>query len=401
MKKAIMLLIIILWSNISYSKTFNISCEGFMNEKTVGLFVTGTDRVSYFEDWEFVIVENKIAKMTLKDTSHWFQKTGFYILGVNANSKSNNSVITFKDQDYVKKGDLVRKNSRMRLSLQSGKSVGSFNGKFWDSDGKFLADYYYEYSANCSGSNKLFAYLNNSSPNNPILPNVKDNDIVPASSGSGFFVSRDGLIVSNNHVIEGCSSIKAIHNGKEFDSKVLAVDKVNDLAILKSSIRPKKVYSISNEDGQLLEDVIAAGYPLGKKVSAAIKATSGTVTALAGLGDNYSEFQTDAALNSGNSGGPIINEFGNVIGVAVSKIKKEGVESFNFGVKSSVLKTFANANGIKFLPPNKREMKKRDLGSLITEATVYLDCWMTGKDLKKIIASNKKTQKAFYSKYIK
>ena len=161
------------------------------------------------------------------------------------------------------------------------------------------------------------------------------------------------------------------------------------------------IYSVSNQDAQLLEDVIVAGYPLGKKVSAAIKATSGTVTALAGLGDNYAEFQTDAALNSGNSGGPIINDMGNVVGVAVSKINKEGVDSFNFGIKSSILKVFANANGFNFSPPGNKEMKKKDLGALITEATIYLDCWMTGKEIKKLIAQDKKSQKAFYSKFSK
>lgn len=232
-------------------------------------------------------------------------------------------------------------------------------------------------------------------------PKIDDNEIIAAASGTGFFVSGQGHIVTNHHVIDGCSSVKAVISGKEYESKILAVDKVNDLAILKSNIKPTKVYSVSDEDGQLLEEVIVAGYPLGKKISAAIKATSGTVTALAGLGDNYAEFQTDAALNSGNSGGPIINEYGNVIGVAVSKIQQEGVESFNFGIKSSVLKIFANANGIKFLPPNRKEMKKKDLGKLITEGTIYLDCWMTGKQIKKIIASNQKSQKAFYSEFVK
>jgi len=401
MKKAILLFIIFLWPNISHSKIFNISCEGYMDEKVISQYKSGTERVPYFEDWIIEIKDSKVVYLIMEDTSHWFSRSKYYYVGNNATSSVDGGTINFEEKDHIKQRDLIRKNTRMRLALRSGSSVGSFNGKFYNDSGKYLADYYYKYSAKCSGANKAFAYLNNGSQNKPILPNVKDNDIVPASSGSGFFVSRDGIIISNHHVIEGCSTVKAIHNGKEYDSKVLAVDKVNDLAILKSSIRPKKVYSVSNEDGQLLEDVIAAGYPLGKKVSAAIKATSGTVTALAGIGDNYAEFQTDAALNSGNSGGPIINEFGNVIGVAVSKIQQEGVESFNFGVKSSVLKIFANANGIKFLPPNKREMKKRDLGSLITEATVYLDCWMTGKDIKKIIASNKKTQKAFYNKYIK
>ena len=237
-------------------------------------------------------------------------------------------------------------------------------------------------SGKCRGSKELYAKINELTK--PDGPNIKDDEVVAAASGTGFFVSIQGHIITNHHVIDGCSLVKPVIGGKEYDSKIIAVDKVNDLAILKSNITPTKVYSVSDEDGQLLEEVIVAGYPLGKKISAAIKATSGTVTALAGLGDNYAEFQTDAALNSGNSGGPIINEYGNVIGVAVSKIQQEGVESFNFGIKSSILKIFANANGIKFLPPNRKVMKKKDLGKLITEGTIYLDCWMTGKQIKKI-----------------
>ena len=119
---------------------------------------------------------------------------------------------------------------------------------------------------------------------------------------------------------------------------------------------------------------------------------------MAGFGDNYAEFQTDAALNSGNSGGPIINKNGNVIGVAVSKLQTEGVESFNFGIKSSILRIFANANNLKFLNPNRRTMKKKDLGTLITQGTVYLECWMKGRDLKQLIAQEN-SRKAFYSNF--
>ena len=90
---------------------------------------------------------------------------------------------------------------------------------------------------------------------------------------------------------------------------------------------------------------------------------------------------------------------GNVVGVAVSKIQQEGVDSFNFGIKSSILKIFANANGLNFLPQNDKEMKKKELGELITEATIYLDCLMTGKQLKKILSKKNASQKAFYSEY--
>ena len=226
-----------------------------------------------------------------------------------------------------------------------------------------------------------------------------DNKIVAAASGTGFFVSKSGHIISNHHVIEGCDATKLTFKGKEVVADVLAVDKMNDLAILKANLIPNQVYSVATEDAALLEDIIIAGYPLGKKVSAAIKTSKGSVTALAGYGDNYSEFQTDAALNQGNSGGPIMNQKGNVIGVAVANYgKKVGVESFNFGIKSSTLKTFASANGLTFLPPNNRDLSNTDLGKLITDGTVYLECYMTVAKIKRMIAEEK-NRKAFFSEY--
>jgi len=230
-------------------------------------------------------------------------------------------------------------------------------------------------------------------------PKPDDNKIVAASSGTGFYVSNTGHIISNHHVVEGCNTVKLTFKGKEVSADVLAVDKKNDLAILKANLTPPKLYPVATEDASLLEDIIIAGYPLGKRVSAAIKTSKGSITALAGYGDNYSEFQTDAALNQGNSGGPIIDQKGNVVGVAVANYgKKAGVESFNFGIKSSTLRTFASANGLKFLPPNNKEMSNKDLGKLITEATVYLECHMTVAKIKRMIAVEK-NRKAFFSQY--
>tara|TARA_A100001011_G_C14283825_1_gene832745 strand:- start:163 stop:1890 length:1728 start_codon:yes stop_codon:yes gene_type:complete len=227
-------------------------------------------------------------------------------------------------------------------------------------------------------------------------PKYKDTDVVPASSGTGFLVSNQGHIISNHHVIEGCKTVKASYRGEEKIANIIAVDKSNDLAILKSNIRPDQIYKISNEDVTLLEEVIVAGFPLGKRVSASIKASSGTVTALAGYNDNYSEFQTDAALNQGNSGGPIINTKGNVVGVAVAVFGKEqGIESFNFGIKSSVLKAFTNAKNLKLPNPEVREKSKKELGKLINDATLYLECWMTVAKLRKIL-EDEENKKAIY-----
>jgi len=225
-----------------------------------------------------------------------------------------------------------------------------------------------------------------------------DNKVVAASSGSGFFVTRAGHLATNHHVIEECDAVKVNFNGKEIQADTIAIDQFNDLAIIKANINPSKVFPVSKEDVSLLQEVIVAGFPLGKKISALIKTHKGNVSALAGIGDNYSNFQTDATINHGNSGGPILTQKGNVIGVAVQLIPPDKAQNVFFGVKSSTLNTFAKANKVNFLPPNTQEMSNEDLGQLITEATVFLECWMTVAKIKQLIAQEE-NRKAFYSKF--
>ena len=229
--------------------------------------------------------------------------------------------------------------------------------------------------------------------------NIGDKEVVPASSGTGFFISKNGKLVSNHHVIDGCKDIKVFYKDKPYLANVIAIDKVNDLAILDIKKKISSYYLVANDDPELLENVIIAGFPLGKNVSSAIKTSKGSITALAGFGDNYSEFQTDAALNSGNSGGPIINEDGEILGIAVAVYGKEaGVESFNFGIKNSTLKTFAKSNDIKIETASALNLFKPNLSKLINEGTVYIECWMTGRKLKELI-KQKDSKKALYNKY--
>lgn len=233
-----------------------------------------------------------------------------------------------------------------------------------------------------------------------IFKDVGEDTLLAAASGTGFFINKSGVLVSNNHVIDSCDKNFVFYDGESFEAKVLGVDRVNDLALMKTNINPKSHFSISNQDASLLDDVIIAGYPLGKNISASIKTTKGSVTSLAGFGDNYSNFQTDAALNQGNSGGPIIDNKGNVIGVAVANYGKEdGIESFNFGIKSSVLKTFINSFNVSYGEYNESEKSNKELGKMITESTVYIECWMTKSKIAELIKLNE-TQKAFFSNFI-
>jgi len=148
-----------------------------------------------------------------------------------------------------------------------------------------------------------------------------------------------------------------------------------------------------NSEGEWFECTV-------EDISAAIKTHKGVVTSLAGAEDNYSFFQTDAVINSGNSGGPIINQKGNIVGIAFASWVEEGVQGIHFGIKSSILKTFASANGLKFLIPNNRVLSNKELGELITESTVYIECHMTIAKINKMIAEMR-NEKSFFRKYKK
>ena len=204
-------------------------------------------------------------------------------------------------------------------------------------------------------------------------------------SGTGFFINRKGNIISNNHVIDKCQAVKLHYKGDELPVKILSTDRTNDLSLMKSKVVPDDIFSIDTYDASLLEDIYVAGYPFGKRISSSVKVTKGVVSSLSGIGNNYSNMQIDAALQPGNSGGPIINNKGNVVGVAVMKLNYKAIlkdydtipENTNFGIKSSTVQQFIRANNIASSSPNQREMSRKDLGLKIQKATVYLDCWMT------------------------
>tara|TARA_B100000989_G_scaffold202527_1_gene153255 strand:- start:100 stop:1188 length:1089 start_codon:yes stop_codon:yes gene_type:complete len=319
----------------------------------------------------------------------------------------DNKVLTsqWKRKDSSKRQDQVARiiNSGDNFIIVQDKiSKNKWNKKSWEFNYKSTIFTIYEGNKYFYGDCEKISKVANKPKDEPKKkkpkPSPDDNKIVPAGSGSGFFVLKDGTVITNYHVIEGCELNKVSYKGSESEAKVLSIDKVNDIAILKTDISPQTAFAVSNEDVSLLEDVVVAGYPLGKQISSAIKTHKGVVTALAGAGDNYSYFQTDAAINQGNSGGPIINQKGNVVGIAVQTWVEEGVQGVHFGIKSSTLKTFASANGLKFLTPNNRDLSNKELGKLITESTVYVECHMTVAKIKKMIAQAE-NRKAFFKEH--
>ena len=232
---------------------------------------------------------------------------------------------------------------------------------------------------------KLVKKPKSQAPPPPSEGSSVSQEIKRASSGSGFAVSSDGFIMTNNHVINGCKKVFIHSNGKQIPAAIVTYDQQNDLALLKADFKPDAVFPLSTDRPEILQDIYVAGYPFGMNVSTSVKVTKGIISSLTGIGNNFSEIQIDAALQSGNSGGPILDEKGNVVGVAVSKLdvkyalKNFGAipENTNFGIKSSVVGSILDSNGVNMPDPNRASISKSDLGKRISRGTYYISCWMT------------------------
>jgi len=158
--------------------------------------------------------------------------------------------------------------------------------------------------------------------------------------GSGFVVSSEGLIVTNNHVIEGADEIEIeFSSGARLPATLVGTDPTTDIAVLKvEAENPLPFVSFGDSDGARVGDwVLALGNPLGQGFSATTGIVSAKGRALTGTYDDF--IQTDAAINRGNSGGPLFNLQGQVIGVNTAILSPSGGSiGIGFSMASNVVK---------------------------------------------------------------
>lgn len=162
--------------------------------------------------------------------------------------------------------------------------------------------------------------------------------------GSGFVISEDGFVVTNNHVIEGADEIAVeFPNGTEYAATVVGVDKNIDIALLKLDVQGVLGFvSFGDSDTARVGDwVMAIGNPLGQGFSVSAGIISARNRELSGNYDDY--IQTDAAINRGNSGGPLFNMQGEVIGVNTAILSPNGGSiGIGFSMSSNVVAPIVN-----------------------------------------------------------
>lgn len=204
------------------------------------------------------------------------------------------------------------------------------------------------------------------------------------SSGTGFYISHDGHILTSDHVVRGCRTVK-IKDARNNVMEVTAVaqDSANDLALLRSGKPARAVANFRRGvEGQPGEAIAVVGHPLLGVLASTANITTGIVSADAGPGDLPTLLQVTAPVQPGNSGGPLVDQAGNVIGVMVSRVEKKQlaggrpIQNVNFAIKGGVAQEFLGKRRVAFVGNASRsKLEATEIYKRIRPTVVAVGCW--------------------------
>jgi S1-C subfamily serine protease len=204
-------------------------------------------------------------------------------------------------------------------------------------------------------------------------------------TGTGFVISSSGHVVTNNHVIDGCvGDIHGSLSGEgEVALRVVATDELNDLALVKVAKSFSDVARIRATAIHSGDTVIAIGYPFYGLLTSDFTVTTGIVSSLSGLLNDTRYLQISAAVQSGNSGGPLLDTSGNVVGVVAAKLNALKVaratgdlpENINFAIKTGVLRDFLDNSAVTYQTADSvQERKTADIAAKARGYTMLISC---------------------------
>jgi S1-C subfamily serine protease len=202
------------------------------------------------------------------------------------------------------------------------------------------------------------------------------------STGSGFVVENQHVVTAA-HVLrknkrgDACRLISVMYRSDEVSAKIVSSDPANDLGLLKLSKPINATAKLrNNPDLRLGETAVNYGFPLTGTLSSSAKVTSGAVNSLAGINNNSAFLQYDAATQNGNSGGPVMDASGNVIGIVRSGLDNAETQLVNFAVKSTILEGFLSSNKVPFEKADlTEELKLPEIAEKAEAFTVLVGCW--------------------------
>ena len=205
----------------------------------------------------------------------------------------------------------------------------------------------------------------------------------PESSGTGFFITEDGYLITNEHVAGNGAQVRLVTSAGLISAKVIKVDAANDLALLKAEGKFVALPVAPSRAVKLGSTVTSVGFPNIGLQGFAPKFARGEIGSLSGIQDDARYFQISVPLQPGNSGGALVDEHGNVVGVVSGKLSARATlstsgslpENVNYAVKSSFLLGFLESVpevAAKLKEPNAKDTKFDDVVEQAKEATVLV-----------------------------
>jgi S1-C subfamily serine protease len=205
----------------------------------------------------------------------------------------------------------------------------------------------------------------------------------PFASGSGFFITDDGYLISNYHVVKAATKIRLVTSTGTVDAKVVQVDAANDLALLKAVGKFSPLPIAASRSAHLGGTVATIGFPDPSLQGFSPKLAKGEIASLSGAGDDPRYFQISVPVQPGNSGGALVDERGNVIGIVSAKLDASTAlamsgslpENVNYAVKSSLLLSFLESTpevSAKLKEPNTKDEPFGDVVKSAKDAAVLV-----------------------------
>jgi S1-C subfamily serine protease len=208
-------------------------------------------------------------------------------------------------------------------------------------------------------------------------------------TGTGFVISSNGHVVTNQHVIDGCGEVTGNLSGEaSVKLRLVSSDETNDLALLQAPSPFKEVAVIRANSVQTGDGVIAIGYPYHGLLTSDFTVTTGIVSSLSGIRNNTRFLQISAAVQPGNSGGPLLDFGGRLVGVVAGKL--DGVkiaratgnipENINFAIKIGALRDFLDNSVVLYRTSDRPDMEKKETAEIAKSArgfTLLISCTAT------------------------
>ena len=205
----------------------------------------------------------------------------------------------------------------------------------------------------------------------------------PFASGTGFFITDDGFLMTNAHVVKGGTKLRLVTDAGIIAAKVVKVDSANDLALLKAEGRFAPLPVAASRTVRLGITVATVGFPNIGLQGFAPKLAKGEIAALSGAQDDARYFQISVPIQPGNSGGALVDERGNVVGIVSAKLSAKAAldtsgalpENVNYAVKSSFLLGFLEslpAVAAKLKEPNTKDERFEDAVKSAEQSTVLV-----------------------------